>query len=112
MSIAFYHVLHIVGLILLFVGLGGLANGYSKGIMKFHGIGLVLLLVAGFGMVAKLKLSYTSPFILSKVVIFLALGFLPSLVKRNKLSGGAAVILSVVLGAVAAYIAHPATRPF
>ncbi|MFZ4765496.1 MAG: hypothetical protein ACOYMN_11125, partial [Roseimicrobium sp.] len=65
MSPVFYHLAHLVGLILLFVGIGGLAGGYSKSALKFHGLGLLILLIAGFGLVAKLKLSYTAPWVLA-----------------------------------------------
>ena len=112
MSPVFYHIAHLVGLIFLFVGIGGLAGGYSKGAMKYHGIGLLILLVAGFGLVAKLKLPYTSPFIIAKVVIFLVLGFLPSLVKCNKLPAGTAVLIAIVLGGCAAYLGYLKALPF
>ncbi len=112
MSPAFYHVAHLVGLILLFLGFGGMAGGYSKGAMKFHGTGLLILLVAGFGLIAKLKLSYTAPFVIAKLVIFLVLGALPVLLKRRVLPPGAAVILAVVLGACAAYLGYVKALPF
>ena len=112
MSPVFYHIAHLVGLMFLFIGFGGLASGYSKGAMKFHGIGLVILLVAGFGLIAKLQLSYTAPFVIAKIVIFLVLGALPSLQKRGKLSGGAVIGVAAVLGALAAYLGYTKALPF
>ncbi|HSI62930.1 MAG TPA: hypothetical protein VLE43_07415 [Candidatus Saccharimonadia bacterium] len=111
MSIAFYHIAHLVGLILLFVGFGALASGNRKGMM-YHGIGLVILLVAGFGLIAKLGLSYTAPFVIAKGVIFLILGFLPVLVKKKTLSAAAVLWIAIVLGGCAAYVGYTKTLPF
>jgi hypothetical protein len=99
-------------LILLFVGFGGMAAGYSKSAMKYHGAGLLILLVAGFGLIAKLHLPYSSPFIIAKIVIFLILGALPVLLKRNVLPATAVVLLAVVLGACAAYLGYVKLLPF
>lgn len=112
MSPAFYHVAHLVGLILLFVGIGGLAGGNWKSAMKFHGIGLVILLVAGFGAIAKLKLSYTAPWVIAKLVIWLLLGALPVLVKRKVVSASTGVLIAVVLGGCAAYLGYLKALPF
>lgn len=112
MSPAFYHVAHLVGLILLFVGFGGMAGGYSKSAMKLHGIGLLILLVAGFGLIAKLQLSYKAPFIIAKFVIFLLLGALPVLLKRKVLSGCVVLSIAVVLGTCAAYLGYVKALPF
>lgn len=115
MSPVFYHILHLVGLIVLFVGFGGLLSGDAsarRSAMKFHGIGLIILLVAGFGLIAKLKLSYSAPFVIAKLVIFLLLGALPVLAKRKVLPAGGVVLLAVVLGGCAAYLGYTKALPF
>jgi hypothetical protein len=115
MSPVFYHIAHLVGLILLFVGFGGLLSGDAdarRSAMKFHGIGLIILLVAGFGLIAKLKLPYTSPFIIAKVVIFLVLGFLPVLARKRTLPAGTVVLIAVALGGCAAYLGYLKALPF
>ena len=67
MSYELYKVLHVLGLSLVVLSLGGILhhviNGgskvsdtFRKGTMITHGIGLLLLLVAGFGMLAPLGL--------------------------------------------------------
>lgn len=111
MSVAFYHIAHLVGLILLFAGFGALASGNRKGMM-YHGIGLLILLVAGFGLIAKLGLSYTSPFIIAKGVLFLILGFLPVLAKKKTLSATAVLWIAIVLGGLAAYVGYLKKVPF
>ena len=101
-----YHLLHLVGVIFLFVGIGSLLspNGNARTGMKFHGIGLLILLIAGFGSLAKLHLSYTSPRVIIKLLIWLALGLLPILARRRALQPGVVVIIAVALGSVAAYL--------
>jgi hypothetical protein len=111
MSIAFYHIAHLVGLILLFVGFGALASGNRKGMM-YHGIGLLILLIAGFGLIAKLQIPYASHFVIGKGLIFLILGFLPVLVKKNVLSASAVLWIAIALGGLAAYMGYLKKLPF
>ena len=81
MSLQFYHYLHLIGLILVFVGYGGLLSSErAKSAMMWHGIGLLISLVSGFGMLAKLGMSWPWPlWIWIKVALWLVLGFLPVL---------------------------------
>lgn len=65
LSSATYQVLHIFGILLVFMALGGLSlhamnggtrdsNGSRALVAITHGLGLLLILVAGFGMLARL----------------------------------------------------------
>lgn len=103
-----YHLLHLIGVIFLFVGIGSMLspNGNARSGMKYHGIGLLILLIAGFGLIAKLKLSYTAPWVIIKLVIWLVLGFLPVLAKRRTLNPGVLVVIAIVLGGVAACLGY------
>lgn len=47
------------------------------------GIGLVLVLIAGFGMVAKLGYSYSAPWLIVKILVWVALGGMVSLINRK-----------------------------
>jgi hypothetical protein len=117
MSVAFYHIAHLVGLIFLFAGFGALASGNRKGMM-YHGIGLLILLIAGFGLIAKLKgampsMSYTEPWLIAKYAIFLIIGLvLPILAKKKTLSASAALWIAIVLGGCAAYLGYLKKLPF
>lgn len=109
---AVYHIAHLVGLIFLFVGIGIMLgpNG-GRGGAKFHGIGLLILLVAGFGMIASLnkagaKISYSAPWVVGKLVIWLLLGALPVLAKKRVLQPGVLAIIAIALGGVAAYLGY------
>jgi hypothetical protein len=85
MSYDFYKILHILGLACVCVSLGGImlhainggskaTNSFRKGVMITHGVGLLLLLVAGFGMLAKLGIHGVPWWAAIKLVIWLALG--------------------------------------
>jgi hypothetical protein len=100
-------------MIMLLIGIGGMLGGDARArrtAAMFHGIGLVILLVAGFGLIAKLKLPYTSPFIIAKAVIWLLLGGIPAFGKR--MSVGAAMLIAVVLAGCAAYLGYLKALPF
>jgi hypothetical protein len=108
MSLQFYHYLHLIGLIIMFIGFGSLlsADGYKTG-MKWHGIGLLISLISGFGMLAKLGImGAMPPWVWVKISLWLVLGFLPVLVKKRVLAAPIVVLLAVLIGAVLAYIGY------
>ncbi len=88
----FYQVLHIVGISMVFLGYGALlarsmAAPENVSVRKLgsitSGIGLLLVLVAGFGLVAKLGYNYSETWILVKFTIWLLLGGLIVLINRK-----------------------------
>tara|TARA_B100001027_G_scaffold81007_2_gene55480 strand:- start:1252 stop:1620 length:369 start_codon:yes stop_codon:yes gene_type:complete len=92
MGPSFYQVLHIVGISMVFLGYGALlarsmAAPENVSIRKLgsitSGIGLLLILVAGFGLIPKLGHSYTETWILVKLIIWLLLGGLIVLINRK-----------------------------
>ena len=109
MTPATYHFLHIVGVLLLFVGFGGLCGGDNasrRKAMMYHGIGLLVLLVSGFGFIAKSKSSYTAGYVLVMYAIWVALGALPVLAKRGVVPAKVVVKIALLLGAIAAYCGY------
>ena len=107
MSPAFYHIAHLVGLIFIFTGFGALLSAETaRSAMKWHGIGLVISLVSGFGLVAKLGLSYASPWLIVKMALWLVLGFLPVLARRKVLPAKAVLLLAILTGAVLAWLGY------
>ncbi|MBV2169362.1 MAG: hypothetical protein KUL82_11715 [Bdellovibrio sp.] len=121
MSYEFYKVLHLLGLMLLFFGFGGLlVAAYSKAelkkaarIMGFitHGLGLLFILVSGFGMAARLGLAAGLPgWVHAKIAIWVLLGVGISLVKRKGYIGWPVAVLLLGLGTSAAFIAI--NKPF
>ncbi len=106
MSITVYNILHIVGALFLCIGFAALISAKSakKGMM-FHGIGLVILLISGFGQLAKLGWTAHMPaWVIVKIVLWLVLGFMPVLAKRHVLSRPVTVALGFVVIGFAAYL--------
>ena len=85
MSKQFYEILHIVALAVVLISIGGAsfatyaAGGKPAALKKYfgmaHGIGTLVMFVAGFGMLAKLGIIWPFPsWILVKMVLWLVLG--------------------------------------
>lgn len=115
MSLPVYHYLHLIGLILVFVGFGGLLSSEgAKKAMMWHGIGLVISLVSAFGMLAKMSKAlpagspslYTQHWVIVKMVLWLVLGFLPVLAKRRVIAAPVVVLLAVIVGAGLGYLGY------
>ena len=116
-SHATYKVIHLLGIFLLFSGMGGLwavavssSETFRTSIRRLaiaaHGAAMLLILVAGFGMMARLQISHSWPlWIWIKVVIWVLLAGYPVLLKRQQKPSGILFFLAPVLGAVAAYAA-------
>lgn len=118
MSLAAYKVLHLFSAFLLFAALGGFTlaalarRGDREGAGRSltaasHGIALVLLLVTGFGALARLAISNPAlwpGWVWAKVVIWLLLG---AALMVRRFPGAAKVLwwLWPVLGGVAAWLA-------
>lgn len=111
-------IFHYIGIMLLFMGLGGMVfasyAGFGPEKKKLrraaailHGIGLLLILVSGFTMLSKLNLMHGDPpnWAKAKFVIFLIMGFSISLAARW--SRGIWILIAgwTLLGAAAAYLA-------
>ena len=95
MSAKFYLILHLIGVIALFYALGGLALHAYKGgtrnfsarrfIMTVHGLTMMLVLISGFGLLAKTGVSWPWPFwVWGKLGAWLILGGAPSSLIRTK----------------------------
>jgi hypothetical protein len=109
-----YKVVHLLGIFLVMVSLGALspvaAGGGRSGISRLariaHGIGLLVVLVAGFGLIARLAFPWPWPvWIWLKLFVWVLLGGVAGLVPRAGKAAGALLYLIPVLGAAAAYLA-------
>ena len=116
MSYEFYKVLHVVGIILVFMSLGGALlhatgggtreqNPARKLIAALNGTGLLLIIVAGFGMLAKIQsMSAGIPsWLHPKLLIWLLIAASPALLARKPGSAKAMWFVLPLLGAAAAY---------
>jgi hypothetical protein len=116
MSYDFYKVMHFLGLIMVFTALGGqfvhaINGGDAKQhsgrrwIGMFHGIGLTIALVAGFGLVAKLGVGFPG-WVIVKILIWVALGGIGAFAARKKGLAGTLWVVTIALGMLAAYAAR------
>lgn len=111
-----YKILHLVGIFLLTSGLVGIlalvwsGHGPSGKVKTFafitHGVGLALLLVSGFGLLARIGIPQGSgmPFwIYVKLVIWLIFGGLIALLKRKGQIGWPLYFVLIAIFTTAAY---------
>lgn len=113
MSYAIYKLIHLGGLMLVFLGLGskslrnpgGEDPPRSSGMV--HGIGMFLMLLGGFGMLARLQGAGTVEgyplWMILKVVVWLVLGAMPVLMRKGLVPFAWGV--STIVGVVGAYLA-------
>lgn len=118
-SYSFYKIMHFVGIFMVFSGLGGQClhalNSGDKdhkgkkwlGIM--HGVGLLLALVAGFGLLARLGVGLKS-WVIVKLAIWVILGGVGAIASRKKNLAGMLWAFILLLGWSAAYMA--VKKPF
>ena len=114
MSYTFYKILHLLGVFMVFSGLGGQClhalNGGAKihkgrkwlGIM--HGVGLLITLVAGFGLVARIG-SGIQGWVMVKIAIWVLLGGVGAIASRKQNLAGMMWIFILLLGWSAAFMA-------
>jgi hypothetical protein len=113
-SYELYQVLHVVGIILLFMSLGALLlHGLSGGtrdtnparglVAATHGIGTLLIVVAGFGMLARKYGGAMPGWVHPKLLVWICLAAAPAVLGRKPQAARAAWFVIPVLAIVAAY---------
>lgn len=115
----FYEILHIIGIAMLFLSIGGVAvhaanGGTKKGsntrtlLATIHGIGTLLILIGGFGMLARMGFKHGTNFpgwLWVKIIIWFVLGGVTMLPYRRPELARPAIILLPFLAGVAVYMA-------
>lgn len=123
MSYQFYLVVHLIAVFMIVVSLGSIAvhmlNGGTrenfkprKAMAMIHGIGLLVALIAGFGLLAKLGAmrSGLPGWAIAKLVIWLVAGGFPVFIYRKPKIAALNLLMVFVLAGAAAYLA--AFKPF
>lgn len=116
-----YKIIHLVSIVLVFSGLMGLltvrmtgtvlAPNVKKLVFISHGVGILFVLISGFGLLARLGLAQNMPgWVFGKLTIWLILAAAVSLVKRKGQIGWPIFILLIALFTAAAYLA--VVKPF
>ena len=111
MSYQTYLVIHFLGIFILLTALAGIAFHMAAGgtrewpLRKFagmlHGLGLVIALIGGFGLLAKLGIHSLPGWVLLKLVIWLLLGAAPALIYRKGANTKLWIWVTLVLAATA-----------
>lgn len=114
-SYEWYKVLHILAVLALFLALGGSAaakindsGGPRKLLGITHGLALIVIAAAGFGLLARLGMSHSQPWpiwVYLKVVIWLLLAASIVPLRKSKGLAGLFWLLLPALGAAAAFLA-------
>jgi hypothetical protein len=101
-----YKFIHYIGIFFLLSGVGGIIFAEKDKIklpVISHGIGLLLILLGGFGMQAKMHIGFPAWFI-AKLAIWLVLGAALVIAKRQLLPPVATWALVVILSSIAAWL--------
>ncbi len=115
----FYEILHIVGIAMLFLAIGGVAthaaNGGTKagsqtrGLMSsVHGVGALLILVGGFGMLARIGFKHGANFpgwLWVKLIVWLVLSAIVLLPYRKPALARPFIVVLPLLAGLAVYMA-------
>ncbi|RMH63697.1 MAG: hypothetical protein D6677_06480 [Calditrichaeota bacterium] len=110
----FYKVIHLAGVFLLFMSLGGLIireqlapgnNKLERFILVHHGVALLLILVAGFGQLGGDMARLASVWLVVKMVVWLLMATMILFIKKITSARIVLWYLIVFLGATAAYMA-------
>ena len=100
-----YKIIHLTGIAAIALGVGGMMAGgpNRKPFAILQGVGLLVMLVSGFGLLAKLHLGFPH-FAIVKTVLWVVIGLLPMIARRLKLPLAAAMVISLSLVAVMAWL--------
>jgi len=113
MSLMFYKVLHIIGILMLFLSIGGAiirasidqkTEKLEKFVLMNHGIALIIIVIAGFGMLAKLGMVFTG-WVVVKIIIWLLMGALILPIKKMPEKRAVWWFTALILGGIAAFMA-------
>lgn len=117
LSYEVYKLIHLIGIIMIFVTLGGIMihafnggtkadNHWRKAAGITHGVGLLFVLVGGFGLLARIGIQWPWPgWVFGKAVIWLLLGGISGVIYKLGVEGKGLWYVVILLGAIAASFA-------
>lgn len=115
MPFQFYTALHIFGIGLLIVSLGGMSvhailtdktQALRRPLLVLHGFGLFLIVISGFGMLAKVGIGWPLPlWIVNKVLIWIIFGGLIAVFYKTDILNKAIWVIVPMLFLFAWYLA-------
>lgn len=118
MSYGFYKVLHLISIMAVYLALGAMIfhmmNGGGKKfpkkkfLMITHGIALFFILLAGFGLLARLQITQMPwpIWVWLKLAVWLVLGAITAIIYRKPKWAAVLWFVTLALGGYAAYLAN------
>ena len=114
MNLQLYHILHVFSLLVLtaqtYMAFANPAPENRKRTMMITGIATLLLVVSGAGMVARMGFSWSSGWIIVKVLCWIALSALAGLAYRKTQVRGLLSFIGLLLILIALVMVY--TKPF
>jgi len=121
LSYLVYKNIHLLGVFMLLMALGGLIlhrihggtriHSWRKPVAITHGVGMVLALLGGFGMLARLGIPWPWPgWIIGKIGVWLVFGALIVVMFRTSIPAKPLWWTTIALGGLGAYLAL--NKPF
>jgi hypothetical protein len=100
-----YQIIHLVGLAAVALGTGGMmAGGNNRKLFAiWQGVGLIVVLVAGFGMLAKGKLGFPH-FAIVKLILWVVVGMMPLILRKLKTPLTVNILISLALVGILAWL--------
>ena len=100
-----YQIIHLIGLAAIAIGTGGMmANGNNRKIFAiWQGVGLLVVLIAGFGMLGKGHLGFPH-FAIVKTILWVLVAVLPVILRKLKAPLSAAIPVWLTLIGILAWL--------
>ena len=100
-----YKIIHLTGISVLALGVGGMMadGGKRKAFAILQGVGLLVMLVSGFGLVAKLNAGFP-PFVITKIILWGVIAMMPTLIRKTNAPLWVGVLVSVFLVGTMAWL--------
>ena len=100
-----YKIIHLIALAALTIGIGGmLAGGENRKMFSIlQGVALLVMLVTGFGLLAKLHLGFPH-FAMVKAALWVVIGVMPVILRRARVPAIVGVVVFLALVGTMAWL--------
>jgi hypothetical protein len=111
-----YKNIHLIGVFMILMAVGGLLlhcitggrqeHSWRRPVVVTHGVGLLLVLLGGFGMLARIGIFWSWPgWVMGKIIIWVIFGGLVGVIFRKPVLARSLWWVAIALAGLAAYLA-------